>query len=141
MITIKSDYELSLMRKASKIVYDTHKYIKEFIKPGITTKELNDLAHDYIVREGAYPSCLGYEGYPDWAKKRFLMRPGMTGLAQIKTRTTAPWDERIVIDNEYVDTFNVLLDAKIIFKTFAVMSSPIIPLPRVTPFTNFPFSY
>ena len=64
MITIKSDYELSLMRKASKIVYDTHKYVKEFIKPGITTRELNDLAHDYIVREGAYPSCLGYEGYP-----------------------------------------------------------------------------
>ena len=64
MITIKSDYELSLMRKASKIVYDTHKYIKPYIKPGITTRELNDLAHDYIVREGAYPSCLGYEGYP-----------------------------------------------------------------------------
>ena len=30
MITIKSEYELSLMRKASKIVYDTHKYIKEY---------------------------------------------------------------------------------------------------------------
>jgi len=64
MITIKSDYELSLMRKASKIVYDTHKYVKEFIRPGITTKELNDLAHDYIISQDAYPSCLGYEGYP-----------------------------------------------------------------------------
>lgn len=64
MITIKSDYELSLMRIASKIVYDTHKYVKPFIKPGITTKELNDLAHDYIISKDAYPSCLGYEGYP-----------------------------------------------------------------------------
>lgn len=64
MITIKSEYELSLMRKASKIVYDTHKYIKPYIKPGITTGELNKLAHDYIISNGAYPSCLNYEGYP-----------------------------------------------------------------------------
>lgn len=59
----------------------------------------------------------GYEGYPDWARKRFEMRPGITGLAQIRTRTTAPWDERIHIDNEYVDKFNILLDIKILFKT------------------------
>lgn len=66
----------------------------------------------------------GYEGYPDWAKKRFQMRPGITGLAQIRTRTTAPWDERIVIDNEYIDKFNLLLDMRIIFKTFvAVLDS------------------
>ena len=64
MITIKSEYELSLMRKASKIVYETHKYVKEYIKPGITTGELNKLAHDYIISKGAYPSCLNYEGYP-----------------------------------------------------------------------------
>ena len=64
MITIKSEYELSLMRRASKIVYDTHQYVRNYIKPGITTKELNDLAHDYIISQDAYPSCLGYEGYP-----------------------------------------------------------------------------
>ena len=63
----------------------------------------------------------GYEGYPDWAKKRFQMRPGITGLAQVKTRTTAPWDERIVIDNEYIEQFNVLLDLRIIFQTFAAV--------------------
>lgn len=63
----------------------------------------------------------GYEGYPDWAKKRFQMRPGITGLAQIRTRTTAPWDERILIDNEYIDKFNVLFDLNIIFKTFATV--------------------
>ena len=65
----------------------------------------------------------GYEGYPDWAKKRFQMRPGITGLAQVKTRTTAPWDERIVIDNEYIEQFNILLDIKIILKTFAAVLS------------------
>ena len=64
MITIKSEYELSLMREAGKIVYDTHQYLKPFIKPGITTRELDKLAHDYIISRDAYPSCLNYEGYP-----------------------------------------------------------------------------
>lgn len=63
----------------------------------------------------------GYENYPDWTKKRFVMRPGITGLAQIKTRTTAPWDDRIVIDNEYVDKFNLFFDLKILIKTFFVV--------------------
>lgn len=64
MITIKSEYELSLMREAGRIVYDTHQYLKPFIKPGITTLELDKLAHDYIISRDAYPSCLNYEGYP-----------------------------------------------------------------------------
>ena len=64
MITIKSDYELSLMRKAGKIVYETHQYLKPFIKEGITTGELDKLAHDYIISRDAYPSCLNYEGFP-----------------------------------------------------------------------------
>ena len=64
MITIKSDYELSLMRIAGKIVYDTHQYLKPFIKEGITTGELDKLAHDYIISRDASPSCLNYEGFP-----------------------------------------------------------------------------
>ncbi len=63
----------------------------------------------------------GYDGYPGWAKKRFEMRPGITGLAQVRTRTTAPWDERIVIDNEYVDRFSISLDLRIIVKTIAAV--------------------
>jgi len=43
----------------------------------------------------------GYENYPEWAKRRFDMRPGMTGLAQITVRNSVVWDKRIVIDNIY----------------------------------------
>ncbi len=71
-----------------------------------------------------YHPYKGYEGYPEWAKKRFAMRPGMTGLAQVRIRVTAPWDERIKLDNEYVDQFSILLDLKIILGTFpAVLGS------------------
>ena len=64
MISIKSDYEVSLMKKAGNIVYKTHKYLKPYIKEGITTKELDKLAYDFIIREGATPSFLNYDGFP-----------------------------------------------------------------------------
>lgn len=64
MISIKSEREIELLRIAGKIVGDTHNYLKQFIKPGITTKKLNNLAYDYILSKGATPSFLNYEGYP-----------------------------------------------------------------------------
>lgn len=59
----------------------------------------------------------GYENYPEWAKKRFEMRPGMTGLVQTTIRSDAPWDDRMKIDCKYVDKFSVLFDIKILFDT------------------------
>ena len=59
----------------------------------------------------------GYKNYPDWAKKRFEMRPGMTGLVQTTIRSDAPWDDRMKIDCEYVDKFSVPFDIKILFDT------------------------
>ena len=60
----------------------------------------------------------GYDSYPDWAKQRFEMRPGVTGLTQVTVRNAVPWDERILIDNQYIDKFNVWEDIKILFNTF-----------------------
>ena len=64
MISIKSDYEISLMKKAGNIVYKTHKYLEPYVVPGITTKELDKLAHDFIISQGATPSFLNYNGFP-----------------------------------------------------------------------------
>lgn len=64
MITIKSEHEIELMRQAGLMVSKTHKYLKDFIKPGITTKELDKLAEDYIRSMGGIPTCKGYEGFP-----------------------------------------------------------------------------
>lgn len=63
-ISIKSDREIELMTIAGNIVYETHKYLKEYLKPGITTKELDTLAENFIRSKGAIPSCKGFEGYP-----------------------------------------------------------------------------
>lgn len=64
MISIKSDNEIKLMRKAGEIMGLTFNYLKDFIKPGITTKEIDSLAHDFIIKNGGYPTCLGFEGFP-----------------------------------------------------------------------------
>ena len=64
MITIKSEHEIELMRQAGLMVSKTHKYLKQYLKPGITTKELDKLAEDYIRSMGGVPTCKGYEGFP-----------------------------------------------------------------------------
>ena len=66
----------------------------------------------------------GYDNYPEWAKRRFSMRPGITGLAQVTVRNSVSWNERTVVDNEYIDKFNIWLDMKIIFKTIIKIFCP-----------------
>jgi len=64
MISIKSPREIELLRVAGEITGSTHNYLKQFIKPGITTKELDKLAYAYIIKRGATPSFKGYDGFP-----------------------------------------------------------------------------
>lgn len=64
MITIKSKSEVEKMRVAGKITGDTLKMLKQYIKPGVTTQQLDKLAQEYIISKGAAPSFLNYNGYP-----------------------------------------------------------------------------
>ena len=64
MVTVKTAQEIELMRKANLIVRDTLNLLEEKIKPGMTTRQLDKIAHDYIKKCNAVPSFLGYEGYP-----------------------------------------------------------------------------
>ena len=64
MITLKSQREIELLKIAGNIVYQTHQYLKPYIKEGITTKELDKLAEDFIRSKDATPSFKGYEGFP-----------------------------------------------------------------------------
>lgn len=64
MITIRSEREIALLKKAGNIVYQTHQYLKPYIKEGITTNKLNELAEQFIISNNATPSFKGYEGFP-----------------------------------------------------------------------------
>ncbi|WP_168418321.1 sugar transferase [Acinetobacter towneri] len=62
-----------------------------------------------------------YEEMPEWAKERFKVRPGMTGLAQINGNIFLSWEERWKYDIQYVKTLSILNDIKIVFKTILVV--------------------
>ena len=64
MIYIKSSTEIAKMKVSGRIVFETLKEVEKHIKAGITTKELDQIAKDYILSQGAKPSFLGYNGYP-----------------------------------------------------------------------------
>jgi methionyl aminopeptidase len=64
MIICKSEAELRLMREAGRIVADTHRVLKQSIRPGITTRDLDQIAETYIRSQGAIPSFKGYNQFP-----------------------------------------------------------------------------
>ena len=54
-------------------------------------------------------------------KKRFSMKAGLTGLAQVEGRNDINWDEKVTFDNQYIDLFDrygVLIDIKLILLSF-----------------------
>ena len=63
----------------------------------------------------------GYDNYPEWAKKRFDVRPGITGMVQVSMRSKAEWEDRIKIDVEYTEKESFLLDLEIMLKTIGTI--------------------
>ena len=64
MISIKTEHEIEIMRKAGWITASARKLAGSMVKPGVTTAEIDKAVHDFIVSQGATPSFLGYGGFP-----------------------------------------------------------------------------
>lgn len=64
MVTVKSESEIAVMKKAGAILADVLALVEEHAKPGVTTKYLDKLAYEYIIRQNAVPSFLNYGGFP-----------------------------------------------------------------------------
>lgn len=63
-ITIKTEEQIEKMRAAGKILVDLDEVLRELIKPGVTTLELDTVAEKFIRDRGAIPSFKGYGGFP-----------------------------------------------------------------------------
>lgn len=63
-MTIKTKEEIKLMERACKLAAQTLYHTAKFIRPGITTGELDKIAHDYTLSSEAKPAPLGYNGFP-----------------------------------------------------------------------------
>ena len=64
MIVCKSDAELRRMRAATQVVADVLQALRELVRPGVTTAELDEVAEAMIRAAGGVPSFKGYHGFP-----------------------------------------------------------------------------
>ncbi|ATG54152.1 type I methionyl aminopeptidase [Brachybacterium ginsengisoli] len=63
-VEIKTPEQILVMRRSGRLLHQVHEMIQAEIRPGITTDQLDTLAHDMIRDAGATPNFLGYQGYP-----------------------------------------------------------------------------
>ena len=63
MITLKSQREIDAMDESGALLANVHVALRDFIKPGITSWEINEFAHKYIEEHGGIPEQIGFEGY------------------------------------------------------------------------------
>lgn len=63
MITRKSAREITMMEEAGKLLASCHKEISKMMKPGVTTKEIDNFVEKYLADNGAIPEQKGYNGY------------------------------------------------------------------------------
>src|SRR6202161_2788173 len=64
MVICKSPAELEKMHRAGLIVWGALEKMRAMVRPGLSTKELDEFAEAYTVEHRARPACKGYRGYP-----------------------------------------------------------------------------
>ena len=64
LVHLKSDQEIEDMRRSCQLAAEVLNMIELKIKPGITTLQLNDICHDFIIERNAIPAPLNYRGFP-----------------------------------------------------------------------------
>ena len=57
-------FKIELILGKFSIPWISFEYLEKELRPGITTEEIDKLAYDFITKNGGYPTCLGFEGYP-----------------------------------------------------------------------------
>lgn len=105
MIILKSKREIEIMRKAGRVVAETHAFLKEIIKPGITTKELDTLAENFIRSKDAIPGFKGYGGFPGTicASVNEEVVHGIPGMRELKEGDIISIDVGSIVEGYYGD--------------------------------------
>ena len=108
MITIKSASQIEKMKKAGEIVALTHELMKKNICDGVTTKELDRIAEEFIRSKGAIPSFKNYNGYPAsiCASINDVVIHGIPGNTRLKTGDIVGIDIGAYIDGYHGDSAN-----------------------------------
>ncbi len=119
MISIKNKQEIENMRVAGKVAYDLLMELKDFIKPGITTKDIDDFAYDFIVSRGCTPAFLDYEGFPASAcvSLNDMVVHGIPDGTKLKSGDIVTVDTGAIYKGYYSDTAYTYVVGKVNTKT------------------------
>jgi len=111
-ITIKTPEEVAKMRTAGRLAADVLEMIGPHVIPGITTNELNDICHHYIVNEQhAIPAPLNYRGFPKsiCTSINHVVCHGIPGPKKLKEGDIVNIDITVIKDGFHGDTSKMFL--------------------------------
>lgn len=106
-ITIKTADEIEKMRVAGRLAADVLQMIEPHVKPGITTDELDQICHEYIVNEQqAIPAPLNYKGFPKsiCTSVNHQVCHGIPGSKKLKKGDIVNIDITVIKDGYHGDT-------------------------------------
>ncbi|MFQ5582003.1 MAG: type I methionyl aminopeptidase [Mariprofundaceae bacterium] len=106
MVHIKSPQEIDAMKPACRIAADTLVMIEPYIKPGITTDDINALVHDYTIRHGGTPAPLNYRGFPKsvCTSVNHVVCHGIPSDKKLKNGDIVNVDVTTIVDGWHGDT-------------------------------------
>ncbi|OAM05987.1 MAG: methionine aminopeptidase [Wolbachia endosymbiont of Dactylopius coccus] len=113
-ITIHSQEDFDFMRKAGRLAAETLDFIAPYVKVGVTTNELNDLCHDFIINAGAIPAPLNYKGYPKsiCTSKNAVVCHGIPDDKPLKDGDILNIDVTVILNGWYGDTSRMFWSGK-----------------------------
>lgn len=105
-ITIHSQNDFTFMRKAGRLAAETLDFITPHVKAGVTTSELNDLCHNFIIDSGAVAAPLNYKGYPKsiCTSKNAVVCHGIPDDIPLKDGDILNIDVTVILDGWHGDT-------------------------------------
>lgn len=109
-IILKKPEDIEGIRRAGNLVVETHKLVEDFIKPGITTNDINDIVHEHTVKNGAVPATLNYKGYPKsvCVSVNDVICHGIPGDRVLKDGDIVNIDITSILDGYYADSNQTL---------------------------------
>jgi methionyl aminopeptidase len=107
VVTIKTPDEVAKMRTAGRLAAEVLEMIGPYVKPGVTTDELNDICHDFIVNtQKAVPAPLNYHGFPKsiCTSVNHVVCHGIPGPKKLKDGDIVNIDITVIKDGFHGDT-------------------------------------
>ncbi len=114
-VSIKNEEQQDKMRAAGRLAADVLDMVGDYVKPGITTEELDRICHEYITDvQGAVPAPLNYRGFPKsiCTSVNHVVCHGIPGAKKLKSGDTVNIDVTVIKDGFHGDTSRMFFVGK-----------------------------